>query len=117
MSRYVILTSDENLEVFVGFDEGMEGFFLTIADARICTGETGSYLFHNMDHHPGTRMTIEEVMATLTRFGLALPSDLVQQLASEGNCLCTVTPDKSNSGSIHGELAKTMPILGWQNAG
>ena len=34
MSRYGIWTNDDNLEVFVGFDEGMEGFFLTINPRR-----------------------------------------------------------------------------------
>lgn len=85
MSRYGILTEDENLEVFVGFDDGLERFFLTIADARTCTGESGTYLFHNMDHHPGVGMTLGEVIATLERFGLTLPPDLMKQL--EGDAL------------------------------
>jgi hypothetical protein len=80
MSRYVILTEDENLEVFAGFDEGFEKFFLTIADARTCTGESGSYLFHNLDHHPGLGMTLTDVATTLKRFGITLPADLETQL-------------------------------------
>ena len=83
MSRYVILTEDENLEVMVGFDEGFERFFLTIGDARICTGEAGTYLFHNMDHHPGVGMTLGEVTATLERFGMTLPPDLTRQLEGD----------------------------------
>lgn len=83
MSRYVILTEDENLEVSVGFDDGLERFFLTIADARVCTGEAGTYLFHNMDHHPGVGMTLGEVTATLERFGMTLPPDLTRQLEGD----------------------------------
>ena len=92
MSRYVIWTEDENLEVTVGFDEGFERFFLTIADARTCTGESGSYLFNNIDHHPGVGMALEQVAATLERFGMAMPPDLSQQLAADARRFGAMTP-------------------------
>ena len=110
MSRYVIWTSDENLEVFVGFDEGMEGFFLTIADARTCTGEAGSYLFHNLDYHHTPQMNLDEVGAVLVRFGLFLPPDLAAQLATEGQVVMRVTELQRLPN------APTTKILGWQNA-
>ena len=83
MSRYALLTEDDDLEVSVGFDEGFGAFFLTIADVHTCTGEAGSYLFHNMDHHPGVGMTLDEVASTMQRFGLVLPADLAEHLASD----------------------------------
>ena len=110
MSRYVILTNDENLEVFVGFDEGMEGFFLTIADARTCTGEAGSYLFHNLDHHHTPQMNLDEVEAVLVRFGLFLPPDLVAQLATEGQVVMRVAESHNLPNS------PTTKVLGWQSA-
>ena len=116
MSRYVIWTSDDDLEVFVGFDEGMEGFFLTIADSRTSTGEAGSYLFHNLDHRPTLRMTLEEVAATLARFGLTLPPDLAQQLASDGNSRFTVPANKATETCAPPGLARTIHVLGWQSA-
>jgi len=115
MSRYVIWTSDENLEVLVGFDEGMEGFFLTIADARQCTGEADTYLFHNLDHHAAAQMTLEEVIANLSRFGLTLPSDLAQQLASEGNCCCPAVLVKLNDTGTQ-SLSRMPRTTGWQSA-
>lgn len=103
MSRYVILTEDENLEVFAGFDEGMNAFFLTIADARTCTGESGTYLFHNLDHHPTPRMTLDEVTSTLARFGLILPADLAGQLGADGGCkVSNSTPEVTSSIRIPG---------------
>lgn len=110
MSRYVIWTSDDDLEVFVGFDEGVEGFFLTIADSRTCTGETGSYLFHNLDDHPLAQMKLEEVTATLARFGLTLPSDLALQLAADAQMVgLTVEANEAPS-------AFTTKVTGWQSA-
>ena len=116
MSRYVIWTDDDNLEVFVGFDEGMEGFFLTVADARSCTGETGSYLFHNVDHHPKPPMTLEEVTATLARCGLTLPHDLLQQLVSDGEGCRTGPAGNANEVSARPIISKTTSVLGWQKA-
>ena len=40
-------------------------------------------MFHNLDHHPGVVMTLDEVTTTLDRFGIALPADLKQVLAQE----------------------------------
>ena len=110
MSRYVIWTVDENLEVFVGFDEGMEGFFLTIADARTCTGEGGSYLFHNLDHHHTPQMNLDEVEAVLVRFGLFLPPDLAAQLATEGQVVMRVAESQNLSTAL------STRVLGWQSA-
>ncbi len=81
MSRYGILTDDENLEVLIGFDEGLEGFFLTISDARL--GEPGGYLFHNMEHHESVRMTLGDVTDVMERFGMVLPDDLLQRLMAD----------------------------------
>ena len=110
MPRYVIWTDDDNLEVFVGFDEGTEGFFLTIADARTCTGEAGSYLFHNLDHHSTPQMSLEEVEAVLVRFGLFLPPDLATQLANEGQVVKRVAESHDLPN------APATKVLGWQSA-
>lgn len=111
MSRYVIWTVDENLEVFVGFDEGMEGFFLTIADARTCTGEAGSYLFHNLDHHHTPQMNLEEVATVLAQFGLFLPATLRQQLLQDEN---GVPPNVNVIAPSIGE--QSTGDLDWQRA-
>jgi len=116
MSRYVILTSDDNLEVFVGFDKGIRGFFLTIADARSGGDEAGSYLFHNLDHHPMPQMTLEAVKTTLDRFGLILPSDLSQQLASDANVCGAVMPPKPVVTAVQSVLGEPVQVLGWQRA-
>lgn len=92
MSRYVIWTEDENLEVFVGFDEGFEAFFLTIADESTDTDEPDTYRFHNFTHHPRLEMTLGEVGSTLERFGLILPPDLHRQLAGDA-ARCGIPPD------------------------
>src|SRR6185503_20306780 len=124
MSRYVVWTDNENLEVFVGFDEGIESFFLTIADARTCTGEAGSYLFHNIDHHPGVGMTIGEVTSTAARFGLELPSDLKRKLAEDArqygaqDQTCSHRPNAPTPPPevLLGNPEKSAPIqvLGWE---
>ena len=84
MSNYSILFEDPNLEVSLGFDQGLEGYFLTIGDHRTCTGESGSYLFHNLDHHPGMRMSLSEVREVMESFGLELPQNLELQLRLDG---------------------------------
>ena len=92
MSRYVIWTEDENLEVFVGFDGGFAAFFLTIADEGTDTDEPDTYRFHNFTHHPRLEMTMGEVESTLKRFGVALPPDLHRQLVADA-AQCGIPPD------------------------
>jgi hypothetical protein len=116
MSRYVIWTEDENLEVFVGFDEGLEKFFLTIADGRTCTGESGSYLFHNMDDHRAVGMTVEEVAATLVRFGLTPPPDLLEQLKKDARLDGRTAPPASCGSSRERRPGGLIRVLGWQCA-
>lgn len=114
MSRYVILTKEETLEVIVGFDEGFGGLFLTIADTRNSTGEEGEFLFHNLDHHPGVRMTLEQLVENLARFGIKLPPELGLELLKDmrkaavenGDLLNTQTPQSKLS---HGREAPTRP--------
>ena len=129
MSRYAILIEDENLEVFVGFDEGFGKFFLTIEDVRTCTGEAGSYIVHNMDDHPGVGMTLREVAGTLLKFGITLPQDLAEQLvrdAQQGGAeprvfgmLRLVPADPATPGH-KGEQpwpsGSPTRIVGWQSA-
>jgi hypothetical protein len=121
MSRYVLWTEDENLEVFVGFDEGFEQFFLTIADARTSTGEADSYLFHNMDHHPDVGMTLGEVASTLQRFGIALPADLAMQLADDAQHFGSPDAVTATSQTPIGRVGYEFPqlrgswrVLRWQ---
>lgn len=98
MSRYVLLVEDENLEVVTGFEERGDYFFLTIADARTCTGEPGGFLFHNADHHPTLGMTLEEVSSTLKQFGMTMPPDLLPQLqADEQRCRIRTPTDSRPS--------------------
>jgi len=107
MSRYVIWTDNDDLEVFVGFDEGMMGYFLTLADARVCTGEPGSYIFHNLEHHPTPTMRLDEVADTLRRFGLSFPIELAQLLAAEGGCALA---------EGHPTASSSVRVVGWQSA-
>lgn len=83
MSRYAIFTDNENLEILLGFDEGLESFYLTIEDVTKSDGEPESFLFHNMVHHPEVGMTIEHLTDTLLNFGIVLPTDLLSLLVSE----------------------------------
>lgn len=83
MSRYAIVTDNENIEMLLGFDEALNGFFLTIEDVTKSDGEPESFLFHNMVHHPGVGMTFEQLTDTLLKFGIALPTDLLNILARE----------------------------------
>jgi len=126
MSRYSILTEDENLEVVAGFDEGFEAYFLTITDVRTCTDEAESYLFHNIDDHEGVGMTLEQVEATLARFGMRLPSDLREQLRQDasiapGGILMAANrsanlPSNSNAEPIPnaGRERASVNVLSWQ---
>jgi hypothetical protein len=117
MSRYGLWTDDENLEVFVGFEEALGAFFLTVADARTCTGEAGSYLFHNYDHHPGTGMTLEDVVSVLEEFGLSLPIDLMQRLLEEGKGGdAGITVSQRTLGSSRVRKVQAIRIIGWQLA-
>ncbi len=124
MSRYVIWTEDDNLEVFVGFDEGFEKFFLTIADTRTwdATGKE-SYLFHNIDDQAGVGMTISQVAATLSRFGIGIPMELEEQLERDAREACPDTNRAATSASHSRLLPDTAPVAnkpirvtGWQNA-
>ncbi len=83
MSRYAIFTDNENLEILLGFDEGLEGFFLTIEDVTQSDGEPESFLFHNMVHHPEVGMTYEQLTQALLNFGVILPNELISSLATE----------------------------------
>jgi hypothetical protein len=83
MSRYTIVTDNENLEIILGFDEGLSGFFLTIEDVTKSDGEPESFLFHNMVHHPGVGMTFEEMERALVGFGIHLPEELAGTLVLE----------------------------------
>ncbi len=117
MSRYGLSTNDENLEVFMGFEEGLGTFFLTLADARTCTGEPGTYLFHNYDHHPRMGMTLEEVIATLELFGIAMPADLFAQLAEDAKqagAEVRKTTAAASPGNV--STATKLGVLGWQSA-
>ncbi len=109
MSRYVIWTEDENLEVFTGFEEGTGCYFLTIADVRTCTGEAGSYLFHNYDHHPSLGMTLAEVASVLARFELSLPATLHQQLEQDGGAA-------QQTAKLHDAGEQQPGDLTWQRA-
>ena len=122
MSRYALFAEDENLEIFVGFDEGFAGFFLTVADVRTCTGELASYLFHNMEHYPVVGMTLEEVADALRRFGMALPSDLLRQLVQDArHCgvlgSASVEPRNTPTSALPPTpRQKSLTIIGWQSA-
>lgn len=83
MSRYAIITDHDNLEIFLGFDDGLSGFFLTIEDVTRSDGEPESFLFHNMVHHPGVGMTYKQLTQALLNFGVILPNELISSLATE----------------------------------
>src|SRR5215218_1835971 len=118
MSRYVIWIDDDNLEVFTGFDEGLRTFFLTIADSRICTGESGSYLFHNLDHHPGPGMRLDEVVATLEQFGIKPPDDLLLALRAEAyrfdvEPITVADSERTSFRKAFSTVSKQHRVLGW----
>jgi hypothetical protein len=92
MSRYVIWTEDKNLEVFVGFDEGFNAFYLTIANMSTDSDDPETFRFHNIAHHPGVGMSLAQVQAILRKFGIVAPPELLQQLADDGLRSCASAP-------------------------
>lgn len=124
MPRYVLWTEEENLQIMVGFDEGLQGFFLTIAtvDSNPTTPET--YLFHNLLHHPGTSMTLLQLRSTLGRLGIALPASLEVQLDKDASLLGvprTTISGKTKTDTPPPDTQKTsgrdptpVRVLGWQ---
>lgn len=113
MSRYAIITDQDNLEIFLGFDEGMSGFFLTIEDVTKSDGEPESFAFHNMVHHPGVGMTFEQLTDALLKFGVILPPDLCSILAGEA---CVAAGIAQNPDGIAGHRVPTalqMRVTGW----
>src|ERR1051325_1337794 len=127
MSRYALWTEDENLEVSVGFEEGIGRYFLTIEDPRTSTGERGTYLFHNFDHHPDMSLTLEEVVVTLGKFGLKLPQDLFEALVGDARRCGGVIPTRqipsttedtstrSLAGPVVNSGVKPIRVLGWKS--
>lgn len=85
MSRYILWPDDESLEVFVGYDEGFEAFYLTISDGSEDPDEPAAYRFHNLAHHPTVGMTLRQVSEILRGFGLTLPPELEQLLVAEAS--------------------------------
>jgi hypothetical protein len=119
MSRYILWPEDESLEVFVGYDEGYEAFYLTIADGSEDPDEPAAYRFHNLAHHPTVGMTLSQVSDILLGFGLALPPDLKQQLAAEA--LGSGRPDLAGraapaAGAPDGSRVRELPVLHWRRA-
>lgn len=122
MSRYVIWTDNLNLEIFVGFDDGIRGFFLTIANEQTHSDRPETYLFHNMVHHRGVRMTVNEVGSVLARFGIELPLALMVQLGADvglGNKLMFDLFTGSSPPSFVAAAGGRVPeveVLDWEEA-
>ena len=116
MSRYALFTKDENLEVFVGFDDGFGKYFLTVADVRLGTEDPEAFLFHNLQHHDDLGMTLAEVAATLQRFSLTLPPDLQRQLLNDARRggIRDQVPGGSRRTVCH---PSSDGVVGWESAG
>ena len=119
MSRYILWPDDESLEVLVGYDEGFEAYYLTIADGSEDPDEPAAYRFHNLAHHPTVGMTLKQVSDILQGFGLALPPDLKRQLVAEASN--GGRPDLTERAApAHGERTgspmRELVVLHWQKA-
>ena len=119
MSRYILWPDHESLEVFVGYDEGFEAFYLTISDGSEDPDEPAAYRFHNLAHHPTVGMTLRQVRDILRGFGLGLPTDLEQQLVAEASS--GGRPDLAEraapaTGEPYGPPMRELVVLHWQKA-
>lgn len=112
MSRYAIITDQDNLEIFLGFDDGLGGFFLTIEDVTKSDGEPESFVFHNMVHHPEVGLTYEDLGRTLVGFGIHLPADLTLSLAAEAGQESRKTPEQSADRATV-ESSALVQVTGW----
>ena len=113
MSRYAIFTENEDLEILLGFDEGLRAFFLTIEDVTKSTGEPESFLFHNMVHHPGVGMTYEDLERAFVAFGIHLPADLATSLAKDAGEKSARTLKPQSVGAI-GTAVAEVQVIQWQ---
>jgi hypothetical protein len=83
MSQHTIDTTDDRLDVCLGYDEGLSGFWLFIQDHSRTNHGDPFYLFHNVDDVPNVRMKLSEVETQLARFNIPLPRDLANTLIDE----------------------------------
>ncbi len=113
MSRYAIITDHDNLEIFLGFDEGVSGFFLTIEEVTRSDGEPESFLFHNMVHHPGVGMTFEQLTDALLKFGVILPPDLFSILAGEACVAAGIAQNPDGNAEHQVITALQMRVTSW----
>ena len=119
MSRYILWPDDESLEVFVGYDEGFEAFYLTIANGSEDPDEPEAYRFHNLAHHPTVGMTLSQVSDILRGFGLVLPPDLERQLVAEavrGGRPDLTARTAPAAGEPDGSPMRELLRLHWQKA-
>ncbi len=113
MSRYAIITDQDNLEIFLGFDEGLSAFFLTIEDVTKSDGEPESFVFHNMVHHPGVGMTFEQLTDALLKFGVIPPPDLCSILAGEACVAAGIFQNPDGNAGHRVPTALQMRVMGW----
>ena len=90
------------------------GFFLTIEDVTKSTGEPEGYLFHNMVHHPGVGMALDNLRQALAKFGVSIPQDLATALTLD------LASGTTSSTAAHGSVelvelgAPALRVLEWK---
>lgn len=83
MSRYCIDSPNDEVDVCLGYDDNIRGFWLFIQDHSQNTPEQDFYLFHNLNDVPGFCMSIPMLEETLERFGFGLDEALLQNLVGD----------------------------------
>jgi hypothetical protein len=85
MSRYTYTAHGKNgkpLQVTIGWDPGLLGYFLTVQKASN-TGVKSGFLFNNLmkvDSHP---KQLDGYLLELENMGIAIDSDLIQLLIAD----------------------------------
>ena len=85
MSRYLYTAKSKDgkrLEVTIGWDPGLVGYFMTIQKAA-STGARSAFLFNNLmqeDSHP---KSLDVYLSVLVSFGIDIDKEMVQQLKTD----------------------------------
>lgn len=82
MSSYGIELEDR-IDVCLGFNPNIRGFWLFVQDHKQDTDEKDFYLFHNLHDVPGYCMSIPMLEETLERFQLGMAPDLLAALIKD----------------------------------
>lgn len=75
---------DEDWDISLGFDEGFNGYCLTIEKTHQPAQELEDFIFHNMRDAKGVSMKLSEVELKLAEFDIGLPRELAIELIRDG---------------------------------